>query len=116
MTLPVTPSEVALDPSGTRVLAATDDGVVVLHPGRTGRARLADHFRAAREQVQGCTSTGSPDPFATGIVGAGAGGVLIVGSVDEGGIISSFSNRAGTFAGAARLNGWWKGPKGSPLV
>lgn len=41
---------------------------------------------------------GSPDNFAAGISNVGAGGVLIVGSVDEGGNISSFSNRAGTFA------------------
>jgi hypothetical protein len=39
----------------------------------------------------------NPDPFAQGLANAGDGGVIIVGSVDDAGVISSFSNRAGTF-------------------
>lgn len=39
-----------------------------------------------------------PDPFASSLVQAGNGNVIIVGSVDENGVISDFSNRAGSFA------------------
>ena len=35
------------------------------------------------------------DDFAAGLVAAGSGGVIVVGSVDENGVISDFSNRAG---------------------
>ncbi len=45
----------------------------------------------------GNDGSGSPDTFAQGLANVGVGGVLIVGSVDEGRNISSFSNRAGTF-------------------
>jgi hypothetical protein len=41
-----------------------------------------------------------PDPFAASLVEAGNGNVIIVGSVDENGAISDFSNRAGSFAGS----------------
>jgi hypothetical protein len=37
-----------------------------------------------------------PDPFAASLLRAGNGNVIIVGSVDENGVISDFSNRAGT--------------------
>ncbi len=39
-----------------------------------------------------------PDPFAASLQQAGNGNVIIVGSVDENGAISDFSNRAGDFA------------------
>ena len=39
-----------------------------------------------------------PDPFATSLLDAGSGNVIIVGSVDENGEISSFTNRAGSGA------------------
>nr|WP_050750474.1 S8 family peptidase [Erythrobacter sp. NAP1] len=39
-----------------------------------------------------------PDPFATSLLDAGGGNVIIVGSVDDNGGFSSFSNRAGTSA------------------
>lgn len=39
-----------------------------------------------------------PDPFAAGLLEAGGGNVIIVGSVDENGQFSDFSNRAGTLA------------------
>ncbi|MEO0689618.1 MAG: S8 family peptidase [Pseudomonadota bacterium] len=39
-----------------------------------------------------------PDPFAVDAVNAGNGNVIIVGSVDENGEFSDFSNRAGDFA------------------
>jgi hypothetical protein len=37
----------------------------------------------------------NPDPFATGLRGAGNGNVIIAGSVDDTGAFSTFSNRAG---------------------
>ncbi|MFN6935211.1 MAG: S8 family serine peptidase, partial [Tsuneonella sp.] len=39
-----------------------------------------------------------PNPFATGVRSAGGGNVIIVGSVNESGAISDFSNRAGSQA------------------
>lgn len=39
-----------------------------------------------------------PDPFASDIQAAGNGNVIIVGSIDESGVISDFSNRPGDFA------------------
>lgn len=39
-----------------------------------------------------------PDPFAQGVLAAGGGNVIIVGSVDENGRFSDFSNRAGDSA------------------
>lgn len=41
-----------------------------------------------------------PDPFATGLVQAGNGNVIIAGSIDANDQFSSFSNRAGSFAGS----------------
>ncbi|MBD3729529.1 MAG: S8 family serine peptidase [Sphingomonadales bacterium] len=40
----------------------------------------------------------NPDPFAAGLVDAGNGNVIIVGSVDAAGVFSDFSNRAGSYA------------------
>ncbi|WP_459789702.1 S8 family peptidase [Alteriqipengyuania sp. 357] len=40
----------------------------------------------------------NPDPFAIGAASRGNGAVIIVGSVDQNGVISGFSNRAGNFA------------------
>ncbi|MGB7407411.1 MAG: S8 family peptidase, partial [Pontixanthobacter sp.] len=39
-----------------------------------------------------------PDPFAAGLLAAGGDNVIIVGSVDDNGTISPFSNRAGSLA------------------
>lgn len=39
-----------------------------------------------------------PDPFAAGVLAAGGSNVIIVGSVDVNGVISDFSNKAGTRA------------------
>lgn len=39
-----------------------------------------------------------PDPFATSLLNAGGNNVIIVGSVDENGVISDFANRAGNDA------------------
>ncbi|MEO9610256.1 MAG: S8 family serine peptidase [Marinomonas sp.] len=44
-----------------------------------------------------------PDPFATSILQAGNGNVIIVGSVDENGNVSDFSNRAGDQASSVIL-------------
>jgi subtilisin family serine protease len=41
-----------------------------------------------------------PNPFASGVLGAGGAEVIIAGSVDKNGVISSFSNRAGSSAGS----------------
>ncbi|GAA4643041.1 hypothetical protein GCM10023115_10010 [Pontixanthobacter gangjinensis] len=41
-----------------------------------------------------------PDPFAAGLLAAGGANVIIVGSVDESGAFSDFSNRAGNSAGS----------------
>ena len=41
-----------------------------------------------------------PDPFAASLLQAGGGHVIIVGSVDEDGAFSSFSNRAGSLQGS----------------
>lgn len=40
----------------------------------------------------------NPDPFATSVLQAGPGHVLVVGSVNDSGLVSSFSNRAGAAA------------------
>lgn len=42
----------------------------------------------------------NPDPFAQGLQQAGNGNVIIAGSVDASNVISTFSNRAGTYAGS----------------
>ena len=46
----------------------------------------------------GVSSTTNPDPFAVGIRAAGGANVIVAGSVDNTGTISSFSNHAGTEA------------------
>ena len=46
----------------------------------------------------GNDSSAELDPFAAGLDLAGAGGVIVAGSVDENGVISDFSNRAGSQA------------------
>lgn len=45
-------------------------------------------------------NAGEPDPFAAGLLAAGGGNVIIVGSVNENGGFSPFSNRAGSQAAA----------------
>lgn len=42
----------------------------------------------------------NPDPFAQGMRDAGGGLVIIAGSVDENGVMSGFSNRAGNYSGS----------------
>lgn len=44
------------------------------------------------------TDPNEPDPFATGLRQAGNGNVIIAGSVDSSGVLSDFSNRAGSEA------------------
>jgi hypothetical protein len=77
-------------------------------PGSIVRAAVA---RAANAGVVIVVSAGNdgdstdagidpnnPDPFAAGLLEAGGSNVIIVGSIDENGVISDFSNRAGTRA------------------
>lgn len=45
----------------------------------------------------------NPDPFAVSLLQAGGGNVLIVGSVDQTGIVSDFSNKAGTSAASVLM-------------
>ncbi|GFZ98391.1 hypothetical protein GCM10010923_03160 [Blastomonas marina] len=85
---------------------ATDNGAKIINLSLGG----GNPSQAVRTAVQravaagvvvivssGNDGLGSPDNFAAGISDVGSGGVMIVGSVDEGGNISSFSNRAGTY-------------------
>ena len=66
--------------------AAQADVVVVVSAGNDGDGGNAD------------IPPDQPDPFASGLVDAGNGNVIIVGSVDAQGVISGFSNKAGTYA------------------
>ncbi len=45
----------------------------------------------------------NPDPFAVSVLQAGGANVLIVGSVDEFGVVSNFSNRPGTSASSTLM-------------
>ncbi|MBB3860212.1 subtilisin family serine protease [Novosphingobium hassiacum] len=45
----------------------------------------------------------NPDPFAASVLQAGGANVLIVGSVDEFGVVSNFSNRPGTSASSTLM-------------
>ena len=79
-------------------------------PGATLRAAVSRATAAGIIVIlsagnEGDTSAGgndpnNPGPFAQGLRDAGGGLVVIAGSVDENGAISSFSNRAGTYAGS----------------
>ena len=66
--------------------AAAADIVVVVSAGNDGDGGNPD------------IPPDQPDPFASGLAQAGNGNVIIVGSVDENGVISDFSNKAGSFA------------------
>ncbi len=66
--------------------AAASGVVVVISAGNDG-----DSTDAAKDP-------NNPDPFAAGLQLVGNGNVIIVGSVDANNLISTFSNRAGTFA------------------
>lgn len=88
---------------------ATENGARVINlslggsaPNATLQAALQ---RAAAADVVVVVSAGNdgaaaanPDPFAAGLRAAGNGNVIIAGSVDSNGTISSFSDRAGTEA------------------
>ncbi|MBU0825617.1 MAG: S8 family serine peptidase [Alphaproteobacteria bacterium] len=79
-------------------------------PGATLRAAVARATAAGIIVIlsagnEGDTTAGGNDPnnpglFAQGLRDAGGGLVIIVGSVDENGVNSDFSNRAGTYAGS----------------
>lgn len=66
--------------------AASSGVVVVVAAGNNG-----DSTNPADNPAQ-------PDPFAQSVVNSGSGNVIIAGSVNNQGAISTFSNRAGTFA------------------
>jgi hypothetical protein len=70
-------------------------------PNTTLRTAVNQAVRAGVVVVVSAGNDGEDevDPFAAGLDNAGEGGVIIVGSVGEGGAISDFSNRAGAFAG-----------------
>ncbi len=66
--------------------AATAGLVVIVSAGNEG------------ESTDAGVDPTNPDPFAISMLQAGGDNVLIVGSVDDGGVISNFSNRAGASA------------------
>jgi len=81
------------DPPGATlrgaVQRATAAGIIViLSAGNEG------------DTTAGGNDPNNPEPFAQGMRDAGGGLVIIVGSVDENGVSSDFSNRAGTYAGS----------------
>jgi hypothetical protein len=65
-----------------------------------GRAAAAGIVVVVSAGNDGAASTDQPDPFAVGLQQAGNGNVIIAGSVDATGTISSFSNHAGSEANA----------------
>ncbi|MBA3939817.1 MAG: peptidase S8 [Sphingopyxis sp.] len=79
-------------------------------PGTTLRAAVARATAAGIVVVLSAGNEGdttangndpdNPEPFAQGLRDAGGGLVIIVGSVNENGVSSGFSNRAGTYAGS----------------
>lgn len=89
------------------VRAAADAGARVVNlslggstPGQVLNNAIA--YAASKNVVvivsAGNAAGANPDPFAIGIRNAGGNNVIIAGSVDETGTISSFSNRAGSQA------------------
>ena len=81
------------DPPGATlrgaVQRATAAGIIViLSAGNEG------------DTTAGGNDPNNPEPFARGMRDAGGGLVIIVGSVDENGVSSDFSNRAGIYAGS----------------
>lgn len=66
--------------------AAAAGAVIIVSAGNEGGSTAAG------------VDPNNPDPFANGLRQAGNGNVIIAGSVDDKGVISSFSNRAGTEA------------------
>ncbi len=89
------------------VIAAADAGARVVNlslggsvPGNVLKNAIA---YAASKNVVVVVSAGNqaganPDPFATGIRNAGGNNVIIAGSIDELGVLSDFSNSAGSQA------------------
>jgi hypothetical protein len=55
------------------------------------------------------TDPNNPNPFATSLRGAGSGNVIIAGSVNSSGVLSAFSNRAGSEAS------WYLGALGEDI-
>ena len=81
------------DPPGATlrgaVARATAAGIIViLSAGNEG------------DTTAGGNDPNNPEPFAQGMRDAGGGLVIIAGSVDENGVSSGFSNRAGIYAGS----------------
>ncbi|WP_228243512.1 S8 family peptidase [Porphyrobacter sp. GA68] len=68
--------------------------------GRAARAGVVVVVSAGNDgnSTDAGVNSKEPDPFAGGLLAAGGGNVIIVGSVDEKGGFSSFSNRAGSLA------------------
>lgn len=66
--------------------AASAGAVVIVAAGNDG------------DSTEAGVNPNNPDPFATGLRQAGAGNVIIAGSVDSANAFSGFSNRAGTEA------------------
>lgn len=83
------PANAALRTSIAR--AASSGAVIVVSAGNDGDSTSA-----------GVDPT-NPDPFAASVLQAGGANVIIVGSVDDAGVISDFSNRPGTSAASVLM-------------
>ncbi|NLR69901.1 S8 family serine peptidase [Novosphingobium sp. ERN07] len=83
------PANAALRTSIAR--AASSGAVIVVSAGNDGDSTSA-----------GVDPT-NPDPFAASVLQAGGANVIIVGSVDDAGVISDFSNRPGTSAASTLM-------------
>lgn len=83
------PANAALRTSIAR--AASSGAVIVVSAGNDGDSTSAG------------VDPANPDPFAASVLQAGGANVIIVGSVDDAGVISDFSNRPGTSAASVLM-------------